>query len=149
MNKVLALLVGLLSYSFASADTATDFSMIDHLQSDFSKMGSCVEAGWKAANPTPQEQTQAEAFMAQSKQILEQSKPTITADKNALKTAWQQQPISADAVQSAVTKLRNDVDPVRDSVRGNTISTINLLTSSQRTAFDTAFMQCLNAGGNT
>lgn len=143
INKIgLICLMVLSSSAFAYTEPTASVESVMQMAAP-RKVHRCMMRAWKAAKPTPDQNTQAKQFMTDAHAVLDQNKAAIEAAATALKASWMAHPIVAADVDTNHMALHDAAVPVVKAFRGAAINIINLLSADQRKAYDGRFVKCI------
>lgn len=139
--KKIAIFFSAVLFSTSIAAKAADLSdlALDGLNSHHK----CFCNSWKAAQPTPEQNAAAGAFVEAIKTVYHEHKEAIHKAHSDVVMAWSTHPVSKAAVIASGVELKLHMTPVMESVRDNSIEMINLLSADQHTTFSATFTDCI------
>lgn len=145
MKKLTLLLISVASMMSISAyaRTSAAYAKLDH-GGDMGRFHQCMKEAWFDAEPTDEQNENAQAVLAQLKAVFDEHMPAVRDALAALAAAWHEHPITQAKVVAAEGSLTTAAGPIKSALRDGVIEVINLLSDEQRAEFDDSFEYCMS-----
>lgn len=137
MIKLLVILCGLFLSTSVWADQTTSGG---HGSDPYLK---CMHAGWKASNPTAEQNHQAMVLMQKMSDIEKIHRTGLGDARRALAAALAKHPISHAEANAAYAGIHQHLTPITVTSRDAGIDMINLLSADQRINFNKGYSDCI------